>query len=133
MLIYVAIFFFIAPERVLAAVKVDDAPNRISQFEDIFANVLVAAWALSVPYFIFIVASIGFRYMFAFGDEQKTGELKKKGGSIFFSFALVFGGYFVVRIVMSLLDFKDPSGVDCFTSAVGDVPFFEIFFPDVCK
>lgn len=107
-----------------------DTPPRLRDFEWIFGNIVIAIWALSIPFFIFMVLSIGFQYMFSFGDENKTAAIKQKGTRLVVSMVLLFGGYIVIRLVMSLLVFKDPG--DCFKTNLSDSPMFKFFFPGVC-
>ncbi|MBN2015415.1 hypothetical protein JW766_01145 [Candidatus Dojkabacteria bacterium] len=107
-------------------------PMRLREAESIFVNVIIAIWVLSIPYFMFVVGSIGVQWMLSGGDEQKLTELKTRGKNVVFSFALVFGGYLAVRLVMSLLGLRDPN--KCFDAAagMGDSPVFQFFFPGAC-
>jgi hypothetical protein len=116
---------------VALAIDESDPPLRIKQLESIFVNVIIAAWALSIPYFIFVVISIGGQWMLSGGDEQKLASLKTKGKNIIFSFALVFGGYLIVKLVMSLIGLRDPNS--CFTSPMGGNAMFQFFFPEACN
>ena len=106
---------------------------RIREVESIFINILIAIWALSIPYFMFVIGSIGAQWMMSFGDEQKLASLKTRAGNVVLSFAMVFGGFLVVKLVISLLGVKDPRGSDCFQSPLGGNPIFQIFFPESCK
>jgi len=131
---YVNFFlFFICffPNVVLAVDIEDTEPLRIRQLESIFMNVLIAIWALSIPYFMFVIGSIGFKWMTSFGDEQKVAALKTRAGNVVLSFAMVFGGFLVVKIIIGLLGFRDPN--DCFKSQLGGNPIFQIFFPEACE
>lgn len=120
--------------RVMATLIEDTEPARIREAEKIFANVIIAIWALSIPYFIFVVASIGVQYMLSFGDEQKAASVKKKGGNLFVGAGILFGGFLVVKLVISLLGFRAPDKADCFADGrdITD-PFFQIFFPELCS
>ena len=109
----------------------DAAPLHIREAESWVVNGLIAIWSLSILYFIFLVISIGAQWMIAMGDEQKLASLKKRGGNIVLAFFLVFGGYIVVRLLISLLVLQDPNS--CFTSPFGDVATFQFFFPGVCE
>ena len=109
----------------------DTAPMRLSAFEDMLANVLIIIWALSIPYFLFTIISIGAKWMISGGDEQKLGVLKTRGGNILLSVGLVFGGYLVIKIIMRLLLFQDPNS--CFKSLLpSQTPFFQFFFSEAC-
>ncbi|MFC1780496.1 hypothetical protein ACFLY9_02280 [Patescibacteria group bacterium] len=113
------------------AFAVPDEPLRLQQAESIFVNVIIAAWALSIPFFIFVVISIGGQWMLSAGDEQKLASLKTKGKNVILSFALVFGGYLIVKLVMSLIGLRDPDS--CFTSPIGGNAMFQFFFPEACN
>lgn len=123
-------FYFLLFRRL--ALAASDEPRRLREAESLLANVLVALWALSIPYFIFVIISIGAQWMVSAGDENKLAVIKKRGGNVFLSFALVFGGYLVVRLVMSLVIFRDPN--TCFDAAgsLENSPFFQFFFPNAC-
>ncbi len=113
-------------------------PARVRDVETIFAQSLSVLWALSIPYFMYMLIMIGARWMLSFGDETKQGELKKRGGNFVLSMVMVFGGYLVVKMIISLLGFKNPDpsapGKSCFDDGtdVSD-PFFQVFFPEICK
>lgn len=111
----------------------ESEPMRIRDIESIFINVIIAIWALSIPYFMFVIGSIGAKWMLSFGDEQKLASLKTRAGNVVLSFAMVFGGFLVVKLVISLLGVKDPRGSDCFQSPLGGNPIFQIFFPESCS
>jgi len=130
--VFATIFLYLVvmPTHVLADYA--DEPYRLRSFEDYFSNIMIAVWGLSIPYFIFSIVMVGFKYAFAFGDEQKLSGLKTRGGNLVIGFFLVFGGYFVVRMIMSLMNFNDPGGANCFSSPLGGQPIFQFFFPDVC-
>lgn len=121
------IFFRVFNTAVLAIQK---DPHRIREVEDWVANGILILWSLSIPYFLFTIITVGFQYMTAFGDEQKLAQIKTKGGNIMIGFALVFGGYFVVRIVLDIVMFKNPD--QCFSTPITS-PFFQIFFPSSCS
>ncbi len=108
----------------------ESEPMRIREVESIFINVLIAIWALSIPYFMFVIGSIGAKWMVSFGDEQKLAALKTRAGNVVLSFVMVFGGFLVVKLVISLLGVKDPN--DCFNSPLGGNPIFQVFFPESC-
>lgn len=117
-------------QKVLADdLATSDQPARLRSAQAMFAKVLTAVWALSILYFIFVIISIGARYMVSAGDENTQAILKKRGGNLVLSFILVFGGYLVVKLIISLLGFKDPG--ECFGGGI-DTPFFQFFFPELC-
>ena len=94
----------------------------------------MAAWALSIFYFVFVVIMIGVKWMLSQGDESKLSGIKQRGGNIFLAIFFVFGGYILIRLLMSLLGFNDPSGAKCLNSLLSkQVPFFKFFFPDACS
>lgn len=119
------------PHQVLA-IDLQDEPMRIRDLESMFINTIIAVWVLSIPYFMFVIGSIGAQWMLSGGDEQKLAGLKKRGGNVALSFALVFGGYIVVKLIISLLGLKSPGGTDCFTSPFGGSAIFQFFFPEAC-
>ena len=106
-------------------------PARIRDVEKMVVGGLAVVWALTIPYFMFVVGAIGFQLMMSLGDETKQASLKTRGGNFVLSFVMVFGGYLVVKLVMSLLGFKNPGATDCFGPPVTN-PFFQIFFPEIC-
>lgn len=108
----------------------ESEPMRIREVESIFINVLIAIWALSIPYFMFVIGSIGAKWMLSFGDEQKLAAIKTRAGNVVLSFAMVFGGFLVVKLIISLLGVKDPN--DCFQTPLGGNPIFQVFFPSAC-
>ncbi len=132
-IVYLTLFMFFMPSQAVFAVDTDAEPMRLREFEDIFIHALIAIWALCIPYFMFVVGSIGFQWMVSGGDEQKLAGLKKRGGNVALSFAMVFGGYLVVRLVISLLGLKSPAGEDCFASPFGNSAIFQFFFPEACS
>jgi hypothetical protein len=113
------------------ALTEEDEPFRIRDFESIVVNILIAIWALSIPYFMFVIISIGASWMLSGGDEQKLGSLKTRAGNVMLSFFLLFGGYLIVKIVISFLGLKDPN--DCFKSPLGGSPIFQFFFKEACR
>lgn len=131
--LFILIAMLVPLNKVLAAAKLEESePHRLRSLENMFANAMIVVWALTIPYFIFIIFSIGFQWIFAFGDEQKLQELKSRGGRVIASFALMFGGYIVISTIMKLFLFQDPN--KCFDSPLGkQVPFFKFFFPEVCE
>jgi hypothetical protein len=107
-----------------------DEPARLYDARDIFVNVLIALWAIAIPYFMYNVMYIGGQWMLSQGDQTKLTQVKQRGGRIFLSAFLVFGGYLIVRLLMILLDLNRPE--TCFDTPFRDVPMFEFFYPKVC-
>jgi len=123
---------FLYTQKVFADDLIDsDKPARLSDSRDIFVNVMIAIWALAIPYFIYNVIYIGAQWMLSQGDQGKLTQVKQRGGKIFFSVFLVFGGYLIVRLLIILLDINHPA--HCFNSPFGEVPMFEFFFARVCE
>lgn len=118
--------FFLLRQRVFAA---ELEPVRVSDFENYFIQALAVIWALTIPYFIFIVISIGASWMTSAGDEAKVAAVKKRAGNFVLSFALVFGGWIVVKLIIDLFGVKQPG--PCFSGTITK-PFFQIFFPNIC-
>jgi hypothetical protein len=131
--IFVTIFLtsVILLSQVSASGFYGEEPARLSEAQTIVIHALIAVWGLSIFYFIFVVASIGAQWMISMGDEQKLAQLKQRGGNVVIGFAFVFGGYIVVRLVISLLALRSPG--DCFSSPFGNNAIFQFFFPDACS
>ena len=132
---------FLFPQGVFAS-GIDvypDEPAHLYKATDIFANVLIAAWSLSILYFIVLIISIGAEWMLSGGDEQKLTALKGRGGRILVAIALIFGGYIFTRTAMSFIALRNPN--DCFKTPLAGTavpgkpffePFFQFFFPKAC-
>ena len=106
-------------------------PARLKDLQWIVGNIFIAIWTFSIPYFLFMIISIGARYMLSFGDEQKASAVKEKGKNLILSAVFLVGGYIVIQTVMSLFVFKDPD--DCFKTELDDGVFFQFFFPNICS
>lgn len=125
---FMVLFPLVFTNQVMAYV---DEPIRLREAESYVVNGVIAIWALSIPYFMYIVGRIGFEKMLSAGDEQKNAALKTRGGNFFLSFGMVFGGYIFVRLLISLLGLTSPAS--CFTSPMGDTAIFQFFFPTACN
>lgn len=126
------VFSFLSKISVKATTQLNvvgaDMP-RLKSLETIFLNIMVAIWALSIPYFLFNIVYIGFLYMTSMGDETKAASAKGRGGKLVLSAIILFGGWLVVNFLMNILNLK---GGECLDGTPVTEPFFRFFFTSAC-
>ena len=127
--ILITAFIFLYSPIAARSALVDEEMPRLRDTETIIANALIALWALSIPYFLFNVVYIGFLYMTSMGDETKAQTAKQRGGRIILSFAIVFGGWIIVKFLIEILQLKGAG--NCMDTVLPD-PMIKFFFENPC-
>lgn len=111
----------------IGEISEDCKPPTLQQFEFLFVNLLVTAWALGgllwVGYFINIAR------LYYTGDTNKIEEAKKRFGKWVLGFALYYLSWVIVGNVLSVM--ITPTS-DCYSEFAGN-PMFRFFFAEVCN
>ncbi len=109
------------------SIEEDCRPPTLQQFEFIFANLIVLAWALGG--FVWLGYFINIARLYYTSDPNKIEEAKKRFGRWILGFALYYLSWVIVGNVLAVMV---GTSSDCFAEFSGN-PVFRFFFADVCQ
>lgn len=104
----------------------DCRPPTLQQFEFLFVNLIVAAWALGG--FLWMGYFINIARLYFTDDTNKIEDAKKRFGKWILGFALYYLSWVIVGNVLSVMVGTDSN---CYAEFSGN-PVFRFFFAEVC-
>lgn len=104
----------------------DCRPPTLQQFEFLFVNLIVAAWALGG--FLWMGYFINIARLYFTNDTNKIEDAKKRFGKWVLGFALYYLSWVIVGNVLSVMV---GTHSDCYAEFSGN-PVFRFFFAEVC-
>lgn len=107
-------------------IRDDCRPPTLQQFEFLFANLIVTAWALGG--FLWMGYFINIARLYFTDDVSKIEDAKKKFGKWILGFALYYLSWVIVGNVLAVMV---GTNSDCYAEFSGN-PVFRFFFAEVC-